>query len=346
MAKKQSGNAGFEQLKNDLKQKTPACFYVLYGEEDYLRRYYTGQLKKQLLNELTEDFNFHCMTAENFSLQTLSDSLEALPMMAERSMVLVEDVELFDLPGSEREKLTALLADVPEYCCLVLTYTDFKPDRRKKKLWDAIEKNAVLVEFLYQTESDLRAWIARHFRSAQKQISTELCSYLLQQCGLSMTRLDGEIQKICAFSGAETVVRADIDAVVEPTLDAVVFQLTDALAQRNFSTALARLHMLLKMQTEVIPIVAAVGAQMRRLNAAKILQAEGKGAQELAAVCGVASYAAGKIMILSRYFSEHFCRKAMLLCCRTDYQIKTSYDTPERLAETLILALAEEARHD
>lgn len=345
MAKKQE-NGGFEQLKNDLKQKSPARFYVLYGEEDYLRRYYAEQLKKQLLDELMEDFNFHRLTTENFSLQTLSDSLEALPMMAERSMVLVEEVNLFELPESDRERLTAMLADVPEYCCLVLTYTDFKPDKRKKKLWDAIEKNAVLAEFRYQSESDLRAWIARHFRALGKQIAPELCTYLLQQCGLSMTRLDGEIQKICAFSGAETVVRADIDAVVEPTLDAVVFQLTDALAQRDFGAALERLQVLLKMQTEVIPIVAAVGAQMRRLNAAKILQAEGKGAQELASLCGIAPYAAGKTMTLSRRFSERFCRQAMLLCCQTDYQIKTSYDTPERLAEMLILSLAEEARHD
>ena len=345
MAKKQE-NGGFEQLKNDLKQKSPARFYVLYGEEDYLRRYYAEQLKKQLLDELTEDFNFHRLTTENFSLQTLSDSLEALPMMAERSMVLVEEVDLFELPESDRERLTAMLADVPEYCCLVLTYADFKPDKRKKKLWDAIEKNAVLAEFRYQCESDLRAWIARHFRALGKQIAPELCTYLLQQCGLSMTRLDGEIQKICAFSGAETVVRADIDAVVEPTLDAVVFQLTDALAQRDFGAALERLQVLLKMQTEVIPIVAAVGAQMRRLNAEKILHTEGKGVQELASLCGIAPYAAGKTMTLSRRFSERFCRQAMLLCCQTDYQIKTSYDTPERLAEMLILSLAEEARHD
>ena len=345
MAKKQE-NGGFEQLKNDLKQKSPARFYVLYGEEDYLRRYYAEQLKKQLLDELTEDFNFHRLTTENFSLQTLSDSLEALPMMAERSMVLVEEVDLFELPESDRERLTAMLADVPEYCCLVLTYADFKPDKRKKKLWDAIEKNAVLAEFRYQCESDLRAWIARHFRALGKQIAPELCTYLLQQCGLSMTRLDGEIQKICAFSGAETVVRADIDAVVEPTLDAVVFQLTDALAQRDFGAALERLQVLLKMQTEVIPIVAAVSAQMRRLNAEKILHTEGKGAQELASLCGIAPYAAGKTMTLSRRFSERFCRQAMLLCCQTDYQIKTSYDTPERLAEMLILSLAEEARHD
>ena len=345
MAKKQE-STGFEQLKNDLKQKSPGRFYVLYGEEDYLRRYYTEQLKKQLLDELTADFNFHRLTAENFSVQALSDSMEALPMMAERSLILVEEVDLFELSEGEREKLTGLLCDVPDYCCLLLTYTDFKPDKRKKKLWDAIEKNAVLTEFRYQSESDLRSWIARHFRALGKQIAPELCGYLLQQCGLSMTRLDGEIQKICAFSGAETVVRADIDAVVEPTLDAVVFQLTDALAQRDFALALEKLNVLLKMQTEVIPIVAAIGAQMRRLNAARILQAEGKGAAELASLCGIAPYAAGKTMMLAQRFSDRFCRQAMLLCCQTDYRIKTSYDTPEHLAQTLILSLAEEARHD
>lgn len=347
MARKQGAeNTGLEQLKSDLKQKAPARFYVLYGEEDYLRRYYTEQLKKQLLDELTGDFNFHRLTEENFSLQTLSDSMEALPMMAERSVVLVEDVELFELSENEREKLAAMLSDVPEYCCLVLTYTDFKPDKRKKKLWDAIEQNATLVELRYQSESDLRAWIARHFRAAGKQIAPELCSYLLQQCGPSMTRLDGEIQKVCAFSGAETIVRADIDAVVEPILDAVVFQLTDALAQRDFGAALERLNALLKMQTEAIPIVAAIGAQMRRLNAAKVLQSEGKSAQELQTLCAIAPYAAGKTMTLSRRFSERFCSRAVLLCCQTDYQLKTSYAAPESLLETLILQLAQEARHD
>ena len=52
MAKKDTtGNSGFLQLKNDLKQKNPGCFYIFYGEEDYLRRYYLERVKKQILTE-------------------------------------------------------------------------------------------------------------------------------------------------------------------------------------------------------------------------------------------------------------------------------------------------------
>jgi len=132
----------------------------------------------------------------------------------------------------------------------------------------------------------------------KKNISPALCGYLLQRCGSSMTRLDAEIAKICAYSGADDIVRADIDAVVEPTLEAVVFEITDALGQREFDRALERLSVMLKLRAEPIAMLGAVGSHMRRLHAARILQAAGKTAQDLGAarrraVCGQQVLCAG-----------------------------------------------------
>ena len=222
----------------------------------------------------------------------------------------------------------------------------FAPDKRMKKLWAALEQNAVLVEFRYQSETDLRAWIARHFRAAGKSITPQLCTYLLSLCGLSMTQLDLEIGKICAFSGAEEIVRADIDAVVEPTLEAVVFQITDALGQGRFDAALEYLNTVLKMQESPIAVVAAIGAQMRRLRAAKLLQTQGVGESGLAQLCGIKPFAAGKLVTQARRLSERFCEQGVLLCCQTDLRLKSSAEDPQRAVEELILRLAEEARRD
>ena len=49
MAKK-AESGGYARLKGDLAQKTPCSFYVLYGEEDYLRRYYLSMLRRQLVD--------------------------------------------------------------------------------------------------------------------------------------------------------------------------------------------------------------------------------------------------------------------------------------------------------
>ena len=49
MAKKPAEtSAGLQQLKTDLKQRRLGRCYVLYGEEDYLRRYYLQQMQKLL----------------------------------------------------------------------------------------------------------------------------------------------------------------------------------------------------------------------------------------------------------------------------------------------------------
>lgn len=346
MAKKESPG-GFDRLKLDMKNKQPGRFYVFYGEEDYLRMDYISRLKALLLDDLTADFNFHRLNSEIFSVELLANSLEALPMMAERSLILVEDVDLFALDADSREKLTQLLSDLPDYCCLVLSYEDFKPDKRKKALWDVISREALLVEFPYQSEAGLVNWLGRHFRHEGKEIDHSLCSYLLELCGQSMTRLNGEVEKICAYSGADTIVKADIDAVVEPTLDAVVFQISDALAQREFSRALERLHVVLKMQTDPISVIATIGNQMRRLNAAKILQSEGKGPQDFMNLYGIQySGLANKVMAQARRLSEQFCRRAVLMCCEADLRLKTSAADGQEIAELLILQLAEEARHD
>ncbi|MBE6927579.1 MAG: DNA polymerase III subunit delta [Ruminococcaceae bacterium] len=342
MAKKPSGDtAGGLQLKSDLKNKSPGRFYIIYGSEDYLCRYYHDQLSKLLLDDLTADFNYHRLTTENFSLQLLSDSMEALPMMSERSLVHMDEIDLFALNEDESERLAQMLADVPDYCCLVMTYSEFKPDKRKK-LWKTVERNAVLAEFNFQDETMLRPWITKHFKDAGKFVTPDLCNYLMSLSGTSMTRLLGEIEKICGYSDAEAIVKSDIDAVVEPTPEAVVFQITDALADRRFDDAVERLHVMFKLQGEAIPIVAMIGTQMRRLRAAKIL----KNADELASVCSLQSFAANKTMTQARRFSERFCNRAVLLCADTDYKLKTSYDEPERLTQMLVLELAQEARND
>lgn len=339
-------SAGAAQLKNDLKRKQPARFYLIFGEEDYLRRYYLEALKKLLLDPLTADFNYHHLTTETFSAEALSDSLEALPMMAERSLIVVEDVDFFELAEEERNRLTQMFDDLPDYCCLVLTYEDFKPDKRKKKLWTAMERNAVIAEFCYQKQADLMPWVARHFRAGGKQITSELCAYLLGQCGMSMSRLHGEIEKICAYCPGANVTRADIDAVVEPTLEAVSFEISDALGNHDFERAMERLHVMLKLRAEPIPVLAAIGGQMRRLNAARALIAEKKGEQELSELCGIASFAARKTMQQARRLSDRFCERAVVLCRDTDFRLKTSYDDPQRLLEVLIATLAQEASHD
>lgn len=348
MAKKVEVNE-FATLKASIKGRNLGRMYIFHGEEMFLLRYYLEQMKKILVEELTESFNYTRLTAETFELQTFVDAVESFPMMADSTMVVVDDVDLFKLPESDRNKLAEVFADIPDYCTVVFTYETvaWKPDKRYKKYWEAIEMAANIVEFAKQDQRDLIAWVQRHFTAAKKQIQPELCAYLIDITGGTMTALAGEIAKIVSYSGADHICKADIDAVVEPVLDAVVFQMTDMLSQGNYGGALLKLQTLLKMQQEPIPILGAIGGAFRRIATARILLDGGRPATELQKLCApMTDYAARKNMEAARRFSPEYCRKAAQLVVETDYKMKTSFDEQERLLELLILQLAKEACRD
>lgn len=335
-----------QALKTAIRGGTPERLYIFHGEEVFLLHHYFEQLRKLLLDDLTESFNFHKLNQENFDIQSFADSVEAMPMMAEHTLVQVDEVDLFKLPDAERSKIAEIISDVPPYCTVVFTYetVSWKPDKRLKKLWDAISANATVVEFAKQGQRELVAWVSRHFLSRGKRISNDLCAYLIDITGGTMTALAGEISKIVAYSGADEIKKSDIDAVTEPVLDAVVFQMTDLISEGKYGQALLKLETLLKMQQEPLGILGAIGNHFRRLSAARILLDNGRGAAELMKMYHLSEYPARKTMDAARRFRPEFCAKAAELVLETDYRMKTSFDDPDRLLEVLILQLAQEAR--
>ena len=347
MAKKPVQTNALQELKTALKNRQLDRLYFFHGEETFLLSHYLGQMKKLLLDELTESFNFHRLNSETFDIQTFADAVENLPMMAEHTFVQVDDIDLFKLNESDRTKMAEILSDIPEYCCVVFTYLTvaWKPDKRLKKLWEAVDGSGTVVEFARQDQKDLIAWVTRHFAARKKRISTDLCAYLIDITGGTMTALSGEIDKICAYSGAEEIRKTDIDAVTEPVLDAVVFQMTDMLSSGRYDQAMLKLQQLFKMQQEPLAILGAVGTHFRRIGTARTLLDNGKTAQELAKLCGIPDYPARKTMEAARRFRPEFCRSAAELILETDHRIKTSFDDSERLLELLILRLAQEARN-
>ena len=345
MAKKPMQDNSLQQLKTALKNKDLGRLYIFHGEETFLLDHYLGQMKKQLLDPLTESFNYHRLNNETFDMRSFIDAVENFPMMAESTFIQVDEIDLFKLPESDRTKMAEVLSDIPDWCTVVFTYetVEWKPDKRLKKLWEAIDSHSEIVEFAKQDQRDLVAWITRHFAARKKRIASDLCVYLIDITGGTMTALAGEIDKICAYSGADEIKRTDIDAVTEPVLDAVVFQMTDLLGEKRYGAALEKLQTLLKMQQEPLSILGAVGNHFRRLGTARTLLDNGRSSSDLQKLCGIPDYPARKTMEAARRIRPEFCARAAELILETDYQIKTSFDEPERLLELLILQLAQEA---
>lgn len=344
--KKSAGSGGYEQLKAELKSGSYHRVYAFYGEESYLRDYYRGQLKKKLVDGPAEDFNYHRFTEENFSLEAFSEAVEAIPMMSEYSLVELLDVDLFQRGEADRTHLAEIFGQVPETCVILLVCDamEWKPDKRYKKLWAALENDLLQVEFQKQPESQLVPWIRRHLAAGHKTMSDDLCRYLILQTGGSMTILAAELQKLICYSDQPEIVRKDIDDVVIPVMEAAIFDITKDIGRKDFDGALQKLRDLVRQEAEPIAINAVIGRQMRQLYAAKVLQEHRKGAYDLAQLYGLRDFAAREIFNQAGGFRRQLLRRAARLSAQTDYAMKTSGGDQEQLLELMVLKLAEACR--
>ena len=326
-AKKTAKNEAYQKLKTDLKEGNPlGNAYLFYGEESYLREYYLGEIRKRLIPAGFEEFNYHALEGKDLTAQSLTEMAEAMPMMAERTLIVVTDWDIYKLNEDQRERLIALLEDLPEYCCIVFVYDTvaYKQNKTMKKLCKAMDAHVTPIEFKAQDTSDLTAWIARRFKALGKQIDRQTAEYLIFLCGGLMTGLSQEIAKIGAYAKGDTITQKDIDAVADPVLSAEIFKMTDAVSQSDYNKAAAILGDLLKMQEEPIVILAALGSQLRRLYTARMAIDSGKDKYWLMELWGMRSdYPARLLMEAARKTTSEWCSQSLLMCQRLDQRMKS-----------------------
>ena len=324
--KANKANEAFQKLKNDLSAGAPGCADICYGEESSLREYYLGELRKKLVPAGFEEFNYHRMEGKDLTVQSLSEMAEAMPMMAERTLIVVTDFDIFKLNEEQREKMVAFLEDIPPYCCVVFVYDTvaYKPNKTMKKLCKAVGDHVEAVEFRPADNSDLVAWIARRFRAMGKDIDRQTAEYLIFTCGGLMTGLVPEITKIGTYAKGKTITQKDIDAVADPVLSAEVFKLSDAVLQGNYDLAASILGDLLKMQTEPIMILAALGSQLRRIYTARMAIDSGKDKYWLMELWEMKSdYPAKLLMAAAKRTTADWCADAVKMCQVLDRRMKS-----------------------
>lgn len=341
--KNKPDTSGFDKLKKDLSAGTPGQLYLFHGEETYLRDYYLGRLRDAVLSGGLGEFNRHDLAGKDMSPHALEEAVDCLPILTERTFVLVTDYDLFKAGEKDREEYLRILGNLPDYCCVVFLYDliEYKADARTK-LAAAVKKYGTAVNFVRQGQRELTDWVRRHFRAQGKDIEPRLCEELIFLCGDLMQNLQQEVGKISAYAKGERITRGDIEAVATPQLSAVIFRIADAIGEKNYDKAAKVLGELYQMQKSPYEIMSALGKQLRQLYSARLALDQRRDAAWVGRLWGM-RYPMDRLMVSARRFSLPWCRRAVVRCAQTDLAMKSTGQDPKELLTTLLLELANAA---
>lgn len=202
--------------------------------------------------------------------------------MSERRLVIVRDVDKMDAAALER--LAAYAKDPAPYTCLVLSATKVA---KNSKLYRAVAATGVTFEYAAPRRSEYAAEVVKLLRDRGRKIGMPAAQRLVDIVGRDLRRLDSEADKLTAFvDGEQTVTEADVAAVASASADPSVFELTDAVGDRDTARAIRLMRKLLASETP-LGIHAMLTRHVRSLVGARALAARGMGPDAMAPEIGM-----------------------------------------------------------
>ncbi|MGI6264084.1 MAG: DNA polymerase III subunit delta [Acutalibacteraceae bacterium] len=269
-----------EQLKGDL-----APVYFLYGEEAHLVGLYAGRIaKKALGGDALGDFNLHRFDGQECEWDLIEEAAEALPLMAERTCVVVRDLDVAKMGDFER---MMEWLKTPSPTCTLVFYTDaVTVDAKRNAKWRqftaAVEKVGGAVEFRHKTTAELARLLCAGAAKQGCTLRTDTARMWVEQAGDDLALLLNELDKLTALADGGEITPEMIETASVRQLEAKVYDLSKAIVGQRYDRAYDVLHKLYAMREDPITVLAVLSGDYANLYRAKLAGQAGVRAETLA----------------------------------------------------------------
>lgn len=313
---------------------------LLCGEEDFLIQNWRKTLLKPFGDE--EGFNLQILDGVKPDLDAVYDATQMLPVFASQKCVVLEDLDPRELHTADHEKLEQIFKDLPPECFFLITSRAPAFSSRLasgKKLVTLADKYGAVLELDGRDRGSMVRFVQSQAKEYGTTITPELSRYVLDICHQDMQTLAGEMAKISAYAGGETITQAHIDAVASPRTEAKIFDLGRAITAGQAQKALEILHSLYYMRENPIAIVATLIMSYTDLYRARVAKDAGKNQQEVSAMF---QYGGLAFRVRNAYrvpISTEAVRISLDLLFQCEKELKSTSMEEELVLEKTVLAL-------
>lgn len=317
-----------KSLNEDLKTGQFRQIYLLYGEENYLKKQYKDRFTKAMLPD-EDTMNYAYFEGKGIDIKAVIDLAETLPFFADRRLLVFENTGFFKSAGAD---FADYIKDVPETTYFI--FVENEVDKRSK-MYKAVKSKGHVVELPFQDETTLKKWILGQVRRENKQISESTVLYLLNKVGTDMGNLQKELEKLfCYTLDKDGIIPEDVDAVCVTQISNHIFDMVNAVADKKQERALNLYYELLALKEPPMRILFLMTRQYRILYQVKALLKKNYGRKEIASKAGLHPFAAGKYIEQARYFRSKEIRSIMEDSADIEERVKTG-----RLTDILAVEL-------
>lgn len=334
--------------------------YLFLDADEYLASRRIAALKGALGDPEMADLNMATLEGARTDAGDLLYQASTMPFLAERRLLVVHgylahlDKRMGASKGTgaaaydEAAQLMAGLVTLPDTCDLI--FIDSSVDKRRH-LWkgftrsndgaeqktpglaDLIKDGTIVQEALATPDAkQLPAWITRYAKEAAIPIDGQAVTMLADFVGSDLRRLESELQKLAAYASGRRVTADDVRTMVSDAGEALIWDLTDALSQRDGRKAMRSLYELRRGDANAFYLLTMIARQYRILIKVKDALQNGGGSEyDIAKQVGESPYPVKKAMGQSRAYQMQELEAILDRLLQADFAMKTGADAETEL---------------
>jgi len=206
-------------------------------------------------------------------------------------------------------------------------------------LLKAAEEHGKVIQCTLPKGAALETWISKRAAGLGVKITPEAAATLANFIGNQLRMLANELDKLATYVGPGAAITVeDVRQLSAQVHEArIIFDLTDALAQRNRKQALDLLHDLLADGEPPLRLISTITSQVRSLLLVKELAGDGLRISQIVSATGMAPFVAEKALRQVGKFTSSQLEGIYRQLMATDADLKRSRMTPEMALDLLVV---------
>lgn len=298
--------------------------YFYYGEDTYSLKKKIKEIVDAFVKIEGSDFNVSTLLGNKISVQEFEKNVFTAPFLGSKRLIVLKNVLLECSDLDVKKAISINLDKVPE-TSIVIFVEEGKPDKRES-LFKNLSKLSTTKSYDQPTDLDIKRFIETTVSESNFKISSAANFQLGLYCGRDYWRIQNELQKLISYvkyQKRDTINEGDIVKLVDPVNNFMIFDLTDALADRNVKKAIKIYHSMLKGGEDEIKVFNMIIYHIRNMVLVNSISENNESL--IAKKTSLHPYVVKKIMISLRKFEQEKLHQLYKKLSETDWKIKTGF---------------------
>lgn len=195
----------FEPFARQLKRGDIPNALYLFGDEDVLKEEIVRAIQDRVLDPGTRDFNFDQRSAPQLDAESVETLCTTLPMMAERRVVLIKEVENWGKRAGARAAMVRYLEKPVAETVVIMVQGASRRDDGKDEADPDLVRLATAVQVDGLPPRTGIKWVLKRAEERGVTLTDDAAAHLLRAVQGSLGAARSELDKLAGFAGSEPI---------------------------------------------------------------------------------------------------------------------------------------------